>query len=126
MVNPFQPPLSTYEFSILIGIHFFKEWLLFESLITDQRIFSLVIILLTRIPFLLATYGELLGENYCWSILGLKGLKHSVDNQGNVEGDSQQNYFQVTALFKSWIVLLSGKVIWKPIAYPLDRDLSSG
>ena len=31
-------------------------------------------------------YGELLGENYCWSILGLKGLKHSVDNQGNVEG----------------------------------------
>ena len=68
----------------MICIHFFKE--LVESLITHQSIFSLVIISLTFITISLSNVWILLGENHCWSILGLKGLKHSVDNQGDVEG----------------------------------------
>ena len=56
-------------FSILIFIHFF------ESLITDQSIFPLVIILLTLITISLGNIWILLRENWCWSLLGLKGLR---------------------------------------------------
>ena len=70
-------PISTYKFSILTFIHFLKKnsW---ESLIIDQSIFFLVIILLTLMIISLGNIWILLGENWCWSLSGLKGLiKHS-------------------------------------------------
>ena len=47
--NPINP-ISTYQFSTLITIHFFKIW---GNWIKDQSIFSLVIILLILMTFLL-------------------------------------------------------------------------
>ena len=46
-----------------------------ENLIKDQGIFSLVIILLTNITLSLANIWISLGESWCWSLLGLEGLK---------------------------------------------------
>ena len=40
----------------------------------DQGIFSLVIILLSLITLSLENVWIMLGENWCWSLLGLKGL----------------------------------------------------
>ena len=52
-----------------------------ESLIKDRRIFSLVVIWLILITISLDNVWILLGENWCWSLLGLKGLIHvSVSN----------------------------------------------
>ena len=45
-----------------------------ENLIKDQGIFSLVIILLVLITLSLDNVWISLGENWCWSPLGLKGL----------------------------------------------------
>ena len=44
----------------------------------DQGIFSLVIILLILITVSLDNVRILSGENWCWSLLGLKGLSHLV------------------------------------------------
>ena len=46
-----------------------------ENLIKDHGIFSLVIILLILITLSLDNVWILLGENCCWSLLGLKKLK---------------------------------------------------
>ena len=46
-------------------------------MITDWSIFSLAIILLTLITIFLGNIWILLGENWCWSLLGLKGLRYS-------------------------------------------------
>ena len=43
-------------------------------MIKDQCIFSLVIILLILVTLSLDNAWTLLGENCCWSLLGLKGL----------------------------------------------------
>ena len=53
----------------------FPKRISWESLLTDQSIFSFVIILLTLITISLGNIWILLGENWCWSLLGLKGLK---------------------------------------------------
>ena len=45
-----------------------------ENLMKDEGIFSLVIILLRLTTLSLDNLGILLGENWCWSLLGLKGL----------------------------------------------------
>ena len=46
-----------------------------ENLIKDQSIFSKVIILLILITSSHDSVWILLGENWCWSLLGLKGLR---------------------------------------------------
>ena len=45
-----------------------------ENLIKDQSIFSLVIILFILITISLDNVWLLLGENWCWSLLDVKGL----------------------------------------------------
>ena len=52
-----------------------------ENLIKDHRIFSMMIILLILITLSLDHVWILLGENYCWSLLGLKGLMDSMNYQ---------------------------------------------
>ena len=46
-----------------------------ENLIKDQIVIHLVIILLILTPFYLHNALVLLQENWCWSLLGLKGLQ---------------------------------------------------
>ena len=45
-----------------------------ENLIKDHGIFPMMIILLILITLSLDSVWILLGENFCWSLLGLKGL----------------------------------------------------
>ena len=47
-----------------------------ENLMKDQNIFSVVIILLILITFLLDCLLIFLGENWCWSLSGLKPGSH--------------------------------------------------
>ena len=58
--------ISTYKFSKLISIHFFKE-LVKRILIKDQSIFPEVIILLNLITSSFDDIPILRGENSCWS-----------------------------------------------------------
>ena len=54
-------------------LHTFPSKISWENLIlTDQRFFPFVIILLILIDFALDNLWILLGENWCWSLLGLK------------------------------------------------------
>ena len=46
-------------------------------MITDQSICSLAIILLTLIAIFLGNIWISLGQNWCWSLLGLKRLRYS-------------------------------------------------
>ena len=76
-VNPLIP-ISTYKISKLISIHFLTE--LIERICSKIKAFSLrwSLILLT---FSLDCVSILWGENWYWSLLGLKGLKcHWFDN----------------------------------------------
>ena len=54
-----------------------------ENLIKDQSIFALVIILLILITFSFDNLWILLGENWCWSPLGLKGLNNNKFDSSN-------------------------------------------
>ena len=61
---------------LLTDIHTFpRDTVSWEILIKGQSIFSLVIIWLILITISLDSIWILLGENSCWSLLGLKGLK---------------------------------------------------
>ena len=51
-----------------------------ENLIKDLAIFSMVIILLILITLSFDNVWILLGENWCWSLLGLKGLRNDKGN----------------------------------------------
>ena len=55
-------------------LHTFPLRISWENLIKDQGIFSLVIILLILITISLDNLWISLGENWCWSLLGFKGL----------------------------------------------------
>ena len=69
-------------------LHTFPSKISWENFITDQRFFPFVIILLILIDFALDNLWILLGENWCWSLLGLKGL--SQDNLTDTVGDRFQ------------------------------------
>ena len=56
------------------GLYTFPLRISWENLLKDQSIFSLVIILLILITFSLDIVWISLGENWCWSLLGLKGF----------------------------------------------------
>ena len=51
-----------------------------ENLIKDHGIFSMVIILLILLTLSLDSVWILLGEKWCWSLLGLKGLSNDLVN----------------------------------------------
>ena len=55
-------------------LHTFPLRISWENLIKDHGIFSMMIILLILITLSLDSVWILLGENCCWSLLGLKGL----------------------------------------------------
>ena len=79
MFNPLSPNI---HIQILhTDLYIFPLRISWENLIKDQGIFSLVIILLTLIvtliTFSLANLWISSGENWCWSLLGLKGLNNS-------------------------------------------------
>ena len=58
----------------------------------DQGIFSSVIILLILITLSLDSVWISLGENWCWSLLGLKGLRsHDGEGNGGLKGFNNQN-----------------------------------
>ena len=71
--NPLSPniPIQTLQ----TDSHTFPLRISWETLINDLGIFSLVIISLILITLFLDNVWILLGENWCWSLLGLKGLK---------------------------------------------------
>ena len=72
MLNPFSPRYPCTKFSRLVSIHRLKEcWV---NLKKDQRN-SLVINFLILIHFSLDDMQTMLGENWCWSLVGPKGLK---------------------------------------------------
>ena len=71
-INPLSPNIHVQI--LQTGLYTFPLRISWENLIKDQGIFSLVIILLTVITFSLANVWISLGENWCWSLLGLKGL----------------------------------------------------
>ena len=73
MLNPLSPNIHVQI--LQTGLYTFPLRISWESLIKDQGIFSLVIIFLTLITFSLANVWMSLGENWCWSLLGLKRLR---------------------------------------------------
>ena len=52
-----------------------------ENLIKDHGIFSMMIILLILITLSLDSVWILLGENCCWSLLGLTGLTYEIGSR---------------------------------------------
>ena len=73
MLNPLSPNIHIQI--LQTGLYTFPLRISWESLIKDQGISPLVIILLTLITFSLANVWMSLGENWCWSLLGLKRLR---------------------------------------------------
>ena len=71
-VNLFSPNI---QMQILqIDFHTFLKELVERILINDQSIFPVVIIELILITISIGYVLLLLGEDWCWSLLGLKGL----------------------------------------------------
>ena len=61
-------------------------------MIKDQGIFTLVIILVILITIPLDSVWISLGENWCWSLMGLKGFSnHDGDGNGSLKGFNNQN-----------------------------------
>ena len=74
IVNSLSP--NTIHIQILqTNLHTFPLRISCENLIKDHGIFSVVIILLILITLSLNNVWISLGENCCWTLLGLKGLK---------------------------------------------------
>ena len=72
LLNPFS---SNSCIQILqTDLYTFPYWISWENLKNDQRIFPLVIILSILMTSSLDCVLIWLGENWCWSLLALKGL----------------------------------------------------
>ena len=72
-VNPLSPNI---HIQILhTDLYTFPLRISWENLIKDHGIFSMMIILLILITLSLDSVWILLGENCCWSLLRLKGLR---------------------------------------------------
>ena len=72
-LTPLSPKIHIQIFHA--DIHTFSLEISWESLTKDQSNLSLVIIWLILVTISLDNIRILLGENWCWSLLGLKGLK---------------------------------------------------
>ena len=86
-LNPLSPNIHIQI--LQTDLYTFPFRISWENLIKDQGILSLVIILLTLITFSLANLWISLGENWCWSLLGLKGII----NLFQYVWESLRNYF---------------------------------
>ena len=86
-LNPLSPNIHIQI--LQTGLYTFPFRISWENLIKDQGILFLVIILLTLITFSLANLWISLGENWCWSLLGLKGII----NLFQYVWESLRNYF---------------------------------
>ena len=79
-IKPFNPLSPNIHIQILqTDLPTFPLRISYENLIKDQSIFSSVIILLILITSSRDNVWILLGENCCWSLLGLRGLNHTLD-----------------------------------------------
>ena len=74
-------------------LHTFPCRISWENLIKDQSIFSLVIILLTLITIFLGNIWILLGENWCWSLLGLRQAWQKCESSGLSKRQAGINLF---------------------------------
>ena len=71
----FNPSSPTIHIQILqTDLNTFPYWISWENLFKDQSIFPEVIILFILINFSFNNVSTLLGEMWCWSLLGPKGL----------------------------------------------------
>ena len=86
-LNPLSPNIHIQI--LQTSLYTFPFRISWENLIKDQGILFLVIILLTLITFSLANLWISLGENWCWSLLGLKGII----NLFQYVWESLRNYF---------------------------------
>ena len=71
--NPLSP--NIHKQILQTDLQTFPLRISWENLIKDRGIFSLLIILLILITTCLDNVWISLGENWCWLLLGLKGLK---------------------------------------------------
>ena len=71
-INPLSP--NIYIQILQTDLHTSPLRISWENLIKDHGIFSMMIILLILITLSLDSEWILLGENCCWSLLGLKGF----------------------------------------------------
>ena len=74
-LNPLSP--SIHIQILQTDLHTSTLRISWENLIKDHGIFSMVIILLILITLSLDCVWILLGENWCWTLLGLKGLRET-------------------------------------------------
>ena len=72
MINPLSP--SIHIQILQTDLHAFPLRISSENLIKHQGIFSFVIIFYILTTLSVDNVWTLLGENCCWSLLGLKGL----------------------------------------------------
>ena len=72
MYNPLSPKIHIQI--LQTDLNTFPYWISWENLFKDQRIFSEVIILFILINFSFNNVLTLLGEIWCWPLLGPKGL----------------------------------------------------
>ena len=103
--QPLQLSLNPLSPSICIQIlptdlNTFPYWISWENLIEYQSIFPLVIILLILVTFSLDCVLIMLGENWCLSPLGLKGLTMIGSSK---DGKSWLSIFKITNY--SWIFM---------------------
>ena len=79
LLDPWSPNIHLQI--LQTGLYTFPVRISSENLIKDQSIFSFVSIVLTLITFSLANVWMSLGENWCWSLLGLKGSHSFMANK---------------------------------------------
>ena len=77
-LNPLSPNIHIHI--LQTDLHTSPLGISWENLIKDLAIFSMVITLLILITLSLDNVWILLGENWCWTLLGLKGLNLVVWN----------------------------------------------
>ena len=73
-INPLSPNIHIQI--LQTDLHTSPLRISWENLIKDHGIFSMMIILLILITLSLDSVWILLGENCCWSLMGIKGLKN--------------------------------------------------
>ena len=73
-LNPLSP--SIHIQILQTDLHTSPLRIIWENLIKDHEIFSMIILLIL-ITLSLDSVWILLGENWCWTLLGLKGLRET-------------------------------------------------
>ena len=92
-LNPLSP--SIHKQILQSDLHTFPLRISWENLIKHQDVFSFVIIFYILTTLSLDNVWRLLGENCCWSLLGLKGLMERLRVTFTANG---KRHFQVENL----------------------------